>query len=360
MGRAKRPTQADIARVAGVSQTTVSLVLNDRAETTGIPTATRQRVEEAMRALGYVANPVARTLAGGLNRILGVYTFESAFPLDEDDFYFPFLVGIEEEAESLGYDLLMFTSAGPERRMFHEGSTRLSLADGALLLGREPNVEDIGRLRDSGYRFVYIGRKDVPGGGISAVMADYAEATRAVTSRLIELGHREFARWRLRHGGPEAAEDREAGFRKALGDAGLTAGQVETLDSPEQVGAVYERLADTDITALVVDQQSLAEALREYGESRGLDVLERLSIAVLGDTIGTHTVPARQPEWSGFEVPRKRMGAAATRALVGALNADADTGDEPVVITVACELVTGTTVAVPCDVTRRRAKGGRP
>ena len=52
----------------------------------------------AVVGAGNVAVPVARTLAGGLNQILGVYTFESAFPLDEDDFYFPFLIGIEKEA----------------------------------------------------------------------------------------------------------------------------------------------------------------------------------------------------------------------------------------------------------------------
>lgn len=339
-----------------MSQTTVSLVLNDRAEVTGIPTATRQRVADAMRSLGYVANPVARTLAGGLNRILGVYTFESAFPLDEDDFYFPFLVGIEEQAESLGFDLLMFTSAGAQRRMFHDGSTRLSLADGALLLGREANVEDICRLRDNGYRFVYIGRKEVPGGGISTVEADYAAATSAVTIRLIELGHRRFARWRLRQGGPEAAQDRETGFRQALAEAGLSAADVQTLDSPDQVGELYDQWDRGDTTALVVDQQSLAEALRECGRARGVDVLGTRSVAVLGDTIGTHTVPASEPEWSGFAVPRKRMGAAATTALVAKLASqsdDADAVDESVVITVACDAVEGSTVAPP--VTGRRS-----
>lgn len=350
MGRAKRPTQADIARIAGVSQATVSLVLNDRAEVTGIPLATRQRVADAIRRLGYVANPVARTLAGGLNQILGVYTFESAFPLDEDDFYFPFLVGIEEEAETLGYDLLMFTSAGPERRMFHDGATRLSLADGALVLGREPNIEDIRRLRDGGYRFVYIGRREVPGDGISFVTADYAAATRAVTNWLIKLGHRRFTRWRMRHGAVEAAQDRERGFRQALKEAGLTARLPRTVDAPGEVGALYEQLARTETTALVIDQQLLAETLFEHCRDRGIDLVQQLSIVVLGDTIGTHTVLGpRQPKWSGFHVPRRRMGAAATRALAQSLRSGAH---EPVAIEIPCELVTGETVRAPHEAKR--------
>jgi DNA-binding LacI/PurR family transcriptional regulator len=337
--RGRRPTQADIARRVGVSQATVSLVLNGRAVEAGIPLATQRRVAEAIRSLGYVANPVARTLAGGMNRILGVYTFEPAFPLDGDDFYFPFLVGIERAAESLGYDLLMFTSTGAERRMFTDGATRLSLADGALLLGREPDVDDICRLRDGGYRFVYIGRHEVP--GISMVTADYAGATRAVTERLAGLGHRRFARWRLRHGSAEAAKDREAGFRQALSEAGMTARQPRTLDSVDEVPALHDALAGSTTTALVVDQQALAEALADHCRAVGSDLLDRLSVAVLGDTIGVRPTAAPRPEWSGFRVPREEMGAAATRALVTRLGSDVD---EQVTVPVPCEPVVGATV----------------
>ncbi len=70
------------------------------------------RVVTAVDELGYVADAAARSLAGGQNYLLGVFTFESIFPLQHRDFYYPFLVGIEEEAEQLGYDLLLFTSGG--------------------------------------------------------------------------------------------------------------------------------------------------------------------------------------------------------------------------------------------------------
>src|SRR4029453_1000514 len=51
--RTKRPTQADVARLANVSQTTVSLVLNND-QIASVPPETRQRIREAMEALGYV------------------------------------------------------------------------------------------------------------------------------------------------------------------------------------------------------------------------------------------------------------------------------------------------------------------
>ncbi len=336
MARSRRPTQEDIARLAGVSQATVSLVLNQRAGPSGITAATRQRVAEAIHQLGYVPNLAARTLAGGTNKILGVYTFESVFPLDGDDFYFPFLMGIEEETESLGYDLLMFTSTGRERQMFVNGATRLALTDGTLLLGREPNVNDICRLRDDGYRFVYIGRRDIPGDGISYVTADYTEATREVTERLVGLGHRRFARYRLTGANPEAARDREDGFRRALEKAGLKAPPTTTLESPEDALVLFDHAVRSGVTALVTDQQSIAETVRGHWPER-VGAPGGVSVAVLGDTMGAHT----DLDWSGFRLPRKQMGAAATRALVNKFEADVD---EPVEIKVSCELVDGETV----------------
>jgi hypothetical protein len=183
-GVPRRPTQADIARLAGVSQATVSLVLNERDTGARISPETRDRVLAVMREWGYVANASARSLAGGRNRIIGVYTFEPVFPTTSVDFYFPFLLGMEQEAAELGHDLLLFTSVGGERRMYRDGATRLTVADGALLLGRNPNVDEIERLRDSGYPFVYVGHREVSGASVSYVAADYTRATRELTERL--------------------------------------------------------------------------------------------------------------------------------------------------------------------------------
>ena len=70
----KGPTQREVARLAGVSQAAVSQVLNGGEGGIRIPDATRQRVLQAMQDVGYVPNVAARRLAGGRNRILGVFT----------------------------------------------------------------------------------------------------------------------------------------------------------------------------------------------------------------------------------------------------------------------------------------------
>jgi DNA-binding LacI/PurR family transcriptional regulator len=104
---ARAPRQADIAAAAGVSQTTVSLILSGITDGIRLSETTRRRVLAAAEDLGYVPDPLATRLASSRNHMLGVYTFASAFPTDVDGFYYPILVGVEEEAAALGQDLVL-------------------------------------------------------------------------------------------------------------------------------------------------------------------------------------------------------------------------------------------------------------
>jgi DNA-binding LacI/PurR family transcriptional regulator len=337
---ARRPTQADIARLAGVSQATVSLVLNERDAGVRISPATRERVLSVMREWGYVANASARSLAGGRNKIIGVYTFEPVFPTTSVDFYFPFLLGMEQEAAELGYDLLLFTSAGGERQIFRDGSTRLSLADGALLLGRYPNIEEIERLRDSGYPFVYVGHREVSGAPVSYVAADYAGATQQLTERLFALGHKRVAYVRLGNGDAQPSRDREKGFRRALppGAARRLTGPVWTLESPDEVGGLLAEMLRGGVTGVVAEQQLLAEELLACARRQDLSVPADLSVVVLGDSTG-----ARRDDtsWTGLVVPREEMGREATRLLARLLESAESTARSE---SVECPLVDGATV----------------
>ena len=195
--RPRRPTQADIARRAGVSQATVSLVIN---HTPGQPHAigesARARVLAAVEELGYVANPAARRLAGGRNQLLGVYTFEPVFPADHRDFYYPFLLGIEEAAETHGFDLLLFTSAGVggARAIYRSGVNRLQAADGCVAPARGGDHDKLRRLSHGRLPFVFVGRRelDCEVGPVAYVGADYSGATQEVTDHL-GLGHERIA-----------------------------------------------------------------------------------------------------------------------------------------------------------------------
>src|SRR3954447_24150560 len=73
-----RPTMAQVAKLAGVSPTTVSMVINDAADATSISAPTRDRVAEAIRTLGYQPKHAARRLRTQRSETLGFITDEIA------------------------------------------------------------------------------------------------------------------------------------------------------------------------------------------------------------------------------------------------------------------------------------------
>lgn len=331
-----RLTQRDIARLAGVSQTTVSLVLNDRPDAARIAPETRERVLRVIRETGYAADPMARRLTKQLNQILGVFTYEPVFPSTSADFYHPFLRGIEESAERSGCDLLLFTSApvtAGRRRIFHENN-RLRVADGCVLLGREIPHGELSRLVAEGYPFVCVGRRDdADGGPVPYIGADYVSATARLVERVRALGHR-----RLAFAGPgagaESSTDRLTGFRRVAG------ADAPHLAPGPPAAEQLELLLDAGVTAVFVEFLHDAVELYAAALARGLDVPRDLSVLALGDP----TAPVDPPvDFTGFRIPRTEMGRHAVDLLTGMLHGRAG----PARRLLDCRLVEGVTLAAP-------------
>ncbi|MFI0451560.1 LacI family DNA-binding transcriptional regulator [Actinomadura sp. 6N118] len=329
----RRLTQQDIARMAGVSQTTVSMVLNNRTDTeVRISPETRERVLRVIRETGYIADPAARRLAERRNRIIGVFTYEAVFPSASADFYHPFLLGIEERAEDAGCDLLLFTSAkaasGERRRIFNADS-RVRLADGCVLLGRTVDRDDLARLLAEGFPFISIGRRDDAGGPVPYVGVDYPPAVRALVERVKALGHTRLAYVGAGEGG-ESRTDRMRGFREAAGP--------RALHLPVGEGGharILDELSAAGVTAVFVEEPADGTALTEAAKARGLSIPDDLSILVLG-------TPDRRPGFTGFSIPRREIGWRAVELLTDVL----ERGGTPQEL-LPCEPVEGTTLAAP-------------
>ncbi|MBL7256350.1 LacI family DNA-binding transcriptional regulator [Actinoplanes sp. LDG1-01] len=321
--------------MTGVSQTTVSIVLNERDDAAvRIAPETREKVLAAIRRTGYVADPIARRLAAQRNRFLGVFTYEPVFPAGLGDFYHPFLVGIEECAERIGCDLLLFTSApvvDGRRRIFSQDN-RLRLADGCILLGRWLDPEELARLIAEGQPFVSVGRRDDAGGPVPYVGADYPAATAAQVRRAAELGHRRIA-YVGEGGGPESHADRFRGFTTAVAGAGITG--IHIKPGKEALNELIKQR----VTAVFVEEFADGAQLADEAVRRGLRVPEDLSFVALGDP----TRPASTDlDFTGYRIPRREMGWQAVEVLSAVLEG-AD-GDRQRLL--PCEPVTGATLAV--------------
>lgn len=336
---ATRVTQRRIAELAGVSQTTVSLVLNGKEDAARIPEATRQRVLELIQQMTYVADPAARRLAGQGNNLIGIFTYEHAFPSETSDFYTPLLTGIESTAEQLGLDLLMFTSApvvDGRRHILHERS-RLRLADGCLLLGRVMEEDELERLSSSGYPFVAVGRRDVD--GIPWVGVDYAAAGGELARRIVTAGHRTVLYVHLGLDA-ESSRDRHRGLVDGLRSAGADVATQRLQEAG--IDGVLDRLSTSGVTALVVEDPTEAEALHAAASARGIDIPGSLSMVALGE----RSRPQDQAiDFTRLSAPRVELGSAAVALLHQILRDDPDDQVLPDQQLLACAIVDGSTLA---------------
>ncbi|MGW3801227.1 LacI family DNA-binding transcriptional regulator [Streptomyces clavifer] len=345
-GRTSRPRQAEVARLAGVSQATVSLVLGARKQGATISEETRQKVLDAVRTLGYVPDPAASRLAAARNNLLGVFSFTSTFPTDVQHSYYPFLVGVEQEAAARGYDLVLFTgsSTGGAGAAGPHALNRVRLADGCLFLGRHAPADELRRLVADGFPVVHLGRRDELE-GLAWVGADYISAGQEVVAHLAALGHRRIVLVREDDEAP-ASTDREHGFLKGLEEAGLPGGPAAVFRSadPER-DLTAERLRgwlDDGVTAFVAEETDTGDAWRAlHGAAHfvGIDAPRDASLALLGSPPPDL---ADGPFPTGFDVPRPQLGAAAVRMLAALVS-----GEETREPLVACTFRPGSTAGPP-------------
>jgi len=148
----RRPTQADVARAAGVSQTVVSLVLND-SPLVSVAGATRERVLAAARDLGYVTDGAARSLRTGKSLLVA-----SLIPDITNPFYPAFERGIQDVADSCGYDLVAYNTDGLRAKELRAlQSVQRARVDGIIATPFQLTVADFAPLLDRGVPVVVFG-----------------------------------------------------------------------------------------------------------------------------------------------------------------------------------------------------------
>lgn len=306
-------TQADIARLAGTSQSVVSLVINGRAEGRVAPELAA-RVRVLLRTGGYLRDRAQRVDA---TRVIGVFTYEAVFPSVAVDFYHPFLAGLERAAEASGHDLLLFTSAsvesrsssGVERRSRVLDDHRLGRVDGCILLGREVDTEDLARLTATGYPYVSVGRRDDADGPVPYVGADYVTATKEIAAEAIGLGHRRFLY--VPYGSDsESSRDRYRGFRTGIEETGLPVShrRLDHLGARDVLGAA----AQDGATCIIVEDASHGEAIARATRRAGLVLGRDLSLVLLHEM----QRPLVGTELTRLRIPRAEMATEAFALLL--------------------------------------------
>jgi LacI family transcriptional regulator, galactose operon repressor len=213
-----RPTQVDVARLAGVSRATVSYVLNGLTEgRVPISDETRLRVLDAIQELGYEPDARAQALRSGNTKTIALI-----IPDLRNPHFCELATGIEERARASGYHILLSSTTLNDEyavEIFKDLSRRrfdgLILGSSFILKSEEAQAT-LEQVRRRGLPIVELSENY----GVDSIGTDYSKAAREVMSYLLSLGHRRIG---LIYGigGHELAEDRRQPYRAGLEIAGI-------------------------------------------------------------------------------------------------------------------------------------------
>ncbi|HET6706333.1 LacI family DNA-binding transcriptional regulator [Amycolatopsis sp.] len=322
-----RVTIAEVARRARVSKTTVSRVLNNKAD---VDAATAIRVREVIAATGYIPSAGAVGLARGVTRTVGMLVPGLTWPWMGE-----VLQGVADVVESKGYGLLLSTTnRGADSLGEFSRQVSAKAFDGLLLVEPPDAVRHLRVLHDSGLPVVVIddrGRRPA----FPSVGTDNRHGGAAVARHLLHTGRTRLATVTGPHDFGCTA-DRLNGFNEVVLDAGLTldprliiegdftsesgeAAILQLLETGPEFDAVF---AHNDLTAAGV-----LAGLRRSGRTVPDDV------AVVGfDDIplAAHT----QPPLTTIHQPLRQMGETAATLLLDRL-AGAPAPDEPLIVPTA-------------------------
>ena len=305
-----RPTIRDVARLAGVSHQTVSRVINKRENVTP---ETQERVEAAIRKLGFRPNAIARSMANGRTHTLACispnltdYTFASV------------IEGAEQEARQHGFFLLSSSAEDAER--FHSLADELvnhRRVDGLMVIN--PYVDRRFESIPANFPTVYVGAAPRDG-KISSICLDDEHVAYEATKHLLDLGHRSIAMVT----GPmeeDCSRDRDAGYRRALEDAGLKYDPHLVIDgdwsaSSGQAGFAHFNEQGLQPTAVFAQNDRMALGILRAARDLGLRVPGQLAV------IGVDDMPLSSyfdPPLTTMRQDMAQIGREAARLLIQAI-----------------------------------------
>lgn len=313
-----RLTIRDVARMAGVSRSTVSLVINSDPR---ISSGTKARVLKVIQEAGYQPNTMARRLARRKSETVAVVLPKTDSPVFADVYFAEAISGVSAALGRAGYRLLIeiaderFLARREQHRLFQEGA-----ADGMLLLGTTSEDEFVQELIEAGRPLVLVNSRRP---GAASVVADNRTGMRGLVLRLAELGHRRIGFI----GGLEittVGEDRSLGFLDGLSAAGIPFREDLRLwgNFSEESGAegarVLLRRPDPPTALVAANDMMAIGALRVAQDELGLAVPNDLTVVGADDIRLTTYV---RPRLTTLSQPIFEIGRRATEMLLGALAA---------------------------------------
>jgi len=285
-------TIADIARLAGVSKSTVSRALNDSPL---IGAETKERIREIAREHRFEMNDPARRLSLRQSHVIALVTYvyraETSVP---DAFMLEIMSGIAAGLHASGYDLLVI-QVGPNDTDWVRQYLESGRVDGFIVMSATCTQRHIRSLVDAKAPFIMFGIQE-GSSGYSSVSGDNFAGGKAATEHLLQAGRSRIA---FLGGFAKAVEvqERYRGYEAALHEAGREVdpalvghGDFSEASGAAVMGALLERAPDLD--AVFANSDLMAIAAMEEIRARGRRVPEDVAVVGYDDVLSArHSDP---------------------------------------------------------------------
>jgi LacI family transcriptional regulator len=312
-----RPTIADVARLAGVSKSTVSRVLNENMHY--MRPATRERVAHAITQLGYNPSSVARSLISKRTHAVGLLVSDVSNP-----FYSDVIHGVEDVAIAAGYDVFLCnTNYDINRGEAFARSLVAKQVDGVLIMTSNVSdtwMQDLVRCQ---VPIVILDwdTRNLPDSAMRSILVDFDTGIQAAVDHLISLGHT-----RLAHvSGPlqyPTSRQRSDAFLRAVARGGIDPSSVAIVEGNLRIdsgaSALRQLLAVPDHpTAVFTANDLMAMGIIWSAAEWGLNIPQDLSVVGFDDISLASEI---YPPLTTVSLPRYEIGQLAMNMLLEVQN----------------------------------------
>lgn len=301
------PTIYDIARVAGVSKSTVSRVLNKQ---TNISPEAREKVLRAIAELNYQPNKLARGLTtSGFDAIMVIST-RSTKTTAGNPFFSDVLHAITAKAEQEGFDVILQTSKSSEDDLLKcESKIKQKMIKGIIMLSSPANETFFSRLDVWGIPVVVIGKVEGSYHNIYSVDTDNFQDSATLTETFIKNGRRNIA---CLHAPLDyhVSIDRLAGYKASLEKYRIAINPQWVIDGgythESALAAAIQLLSSTPAPDAVFATDSMKLlGLYRAAEELNLKIPDHVAVAGYSDPMLSLILT---PAPGGFDIPTRKLG----------------------------------------------------
>lgn len=308
-------TIKDVAKLAGVSISTVSRVINNSKP---VSLEVRKKVLDAIKELDYKPNEVARSLVTRKSNLIGVIV------TDLGNSYIAEMVrGIEEIGQMYNYDIILSSSYGNiDAEMKFVKFLTSKQVEGIVLISEKNDNEVIDEIQNYNIPFIYLNRY-CSKSDLSTVSIDNYKACYSMVEYLSDLGHENILYISYENDDEYSVEiSKIEGYNKAIQDkekkGSVYYAKGLTIQDGYDIGkSVLQFVRENDISAIFCCHDEIAIGLMSYCYDKKIRVPEDISICGFGDK---SIASIYRPRLTTVREPFYDIGAVAIRSVIKKIN----------------------------------------